>query len=383
MTAPAWFQLLGLVAVPQGPSTGALAGDFDAAPVVNWEARLPGPPVAVATATELGAPVLHGEHILLGSAGTPGLQVLHREDGRHVHTLTADGPVQAAPTLAGDRVLFADTAGTVWCYRLGTWELLWSKAGSAPVLSSPVVAEVDGVDLVLVSDLANVIVALDMESGALIWRHAQQLDLARGAALELYGAPAPGVMGDLALAGFADGTLVALGMADGAVVWQRRVGEGAYPDVLAAPLALDGAALIGGFSEPLVSLDMETQVVRWRQNVGGAATSLVVGEGANTQVIHGGGDGVLRAFQAVSGAELWTWDSGTASALTSPVATDAGLLVGASAGSLYLVDVHTGEGLWVHDGGHKLSGISAAPAVDGRQAVVVTNVGTVLSFVVP
>jgi len=100
-------------------------------------------------------------------------------------------------------------------------------------------------------------------------------------------------------------------------------------------------------------------------------------------VFHGGQDGVLRCVDTRTGALIWDWDSETQSALTTPVVTDAGLLVGAAAGTLYLIRPSDGAEAWRWRPGFHVSGVTVAPGVDGRQAVAVTNAGNLVSFVVP
>jgi outer membrane protein assembly factor BamB len=114
-------------------------------------------------------------------------------------------------------------------------------------------------------------------------------------------------------------------------------------------------------------------------DVGGAHPAVSFGD----RLLHSGGDGVLRAMDAQTGDLLWEWDSETESALTRPLPTPAGVLVGAAAGSVFLINPEDGEPLWWYDPGYFLAGVTANPAVDGRQAVVLTNAGNLISFVVP
>ena len=51
--------------------------------------------------------------------------------------------------------------------------------------------------------------------------------------------------------------------------------------------------------------------------------------------------------------------------------------------SVFLINPEDGEPLWWYDPGYFLAGVTANPAVDGRQAVVLTNAGNLISFVVP
>jgi outer membrane protein assembly factor BamB len=237
--------------------------------------------------------------------------------------------------------------------------------------------------MVYVSNLDNVVVALKRVSGELEWRYAHRLDATRSVELELYGAPSPEPAGELLLAGFSDGRLVGLDIVSGEPQWQRTIGEGAYPDLIAPAVAIEDAALVSGFSEPLLVLDLEGRAVRWRQEVGGPQVPTVLDLPQGKTIFHGGVDGELRRIDLRTGEVAWSWDSGTGTALSTPVPTAAGMLVAASGGALYLIDPESGGLSWAWRPMFHSSGITATPAVEGRQAVVVTNAGYIMSFVSP
>ncbi len=397
MSGTDWLAAAGLVATLSGPGTPSeerYAGAFDGAPAEVWRVPLPGPPFPAAVHTELGQPLLHGDYIYVGKAGTDGLLVLQRSNGSWVRTLDTGAPVQSPPMVVGDLLLASDLSGTTTAWKLSADApptQVWARAGGSPVLSA--VAVNDG--RVYVASVDNVVAAIRLDNGELVWRHSQRLDPGRSAELELYGAPAPVVNEGVVLAGFADGTLVGLNETNGDVLWQRRVGEGQYPDILGAPVIIGQDIVVAGYSEPLVGIHGPSRNVRWRLDVGGAGAPIAGGGdgtapdgtfGAsvpNAFVYHGGEDGLLRCVDGRTGALVWEWDSETASALTEPVATEGGLLVGATAGSVYLVDAVDGHLVWSWAPGFHVSGISAPPAIQGRQAVVVTNAGNIVSFVVP
>ena len=399
MSAPAWFAALGIVsAAPEGAerdqSPVPFQGAFDAPPAELWRVPLPGPVVPSAVHTELGGATLHGPYVYVGSAGADALFVLDRRTGRVVRELPAGAPVETTPVIDQGELVYADGSGTTWVWPLDPEERAtprWTHSGSAPVLATPLVTD----DRIYVATVTNVVYALDRRTGELVWRHAQKLDPGRSAELELYGAPTPALVGELLVTGFSDGTLVGLTASAGELVWQRRVGEGQYPDIMGAARPHGTDVIVAGYTEPLVAMDLVSRNVRWRVDVGGAQPAVVGGGTGDTPVdfpaedpsgafvFHGGADGRLRCLGASSGAEVWSWDSGTETALTAPVPTPAGLLVGASGGSVYLVSPETGEERWRWEPGYHPSGITVPPSVDGRQAVVVTNAGYIASFVVP
>ena len=158
--------------------------------------------------------------------------------------------------------------------------------------------------------------------------------------------------------------------------------EGRYPDISANPIARATDVIVGGYTEPLLALDVASRNVRWRLDVGSAAAPTLDPTDGRT-IYHGGVNGILQSVDAVTGAPGWTWDSETKAALTTPVWTDAGLLVGSTAGGLYLISPGDGTERWRLDTGYLLSGISAEPAIEGRQVVVVTNAGNLVSLVAP
>lgn len=380
MSAPAWLSALGFFAVTGDPgdysrSPSEQSGLFSDAPVVLWQRPLPAPPPSSSLRSELGSPVIRGDLIYVGASQDNALLMIDRRNGELAGRLPAAGPVQSAPLIGDELIWFADSGGTTWCYGLSDGLERWHHYSGAPLMATPTLY--DG--QIYVANVDNLVFALDAATGELRWRHAQRQDAARAAELQLFGAPSPTPAGDVVLTGHSDGTLVALDAKDGEVRWQQRVGEGRFPDLLAAPVVVGGAVLVAGYTGPLVALDLETRAVRWRQDFGGAYAPLVV----DGRIYLGGGDGQLRAVDAVTGELLWTWDSETGGALTAPVATEAGLLVGSAAGGLYLLDRATGRQEWSLDEGQLLSGVSAAPAVDGPEAVVVTNAGNLFRLRVP
>jgi outer membrane protein assembly factor BamB len=370
----AFAGILGLTATATH-STPSVDGVIDGPPALVWERDLPGARVPAASHTELGDPLIVGQHILVGSAGSNALYALNRHSGAVDHVYPTAGPVQAAPVLNDDRIVISDAAGYTWCYRLGAEKEEWKHYGGAPIMSSAAVEN----DRVYVANVGSAVYALSLDDGSLVWRHLQERDVQRKSRMELFGAPSPVVSGELVLVGFHDGSLVALTRDTGERQWQRRVGEGRYPDVLGEPLMADNDVIVAGFSEPLMSLNLETRNVRWRIDAGGTSAAVI----DRDWIVHGGTDGKLRSVDKLTGAPRWVWEAPSSGSLTQPIVTEAGILVGSSTDSLYLIDDETGEERWHFDPGYRVAGVSANVAVDGRQIVVVTNAGRIMSLVVP
>ena len=359
----------------QLPVDAALDGAFDQAPAAHWQRRLPGTRMMATSHSERGRPATDGELIYMGHAAASELLALGRSGGAIRHRYAAAAPVQSEPVLTGDGLIFCDGSGTTWRYARGAVAARWTHFGGAPITARPTLHE----GRLYVSNVDDVVYALDAGDGALRWRYDRPRDPTRESELTLFGSTSPVVAGPYVLTGFADGALVALDRETGEQAWERRVGEGRYPDIIAAPV-VDGAdVFVSGFSEPLLSMDLTSRNVRWRLDVGGAAPPLVEG----SVLFHGGSDGKLRAIDRLTGAVLWTWDSETTGALTTPLKVEAGLIAASSDGGLYLLDPETGDQLWTYEPLRLLDGFTATPLVVGRQLVATTNAGVVLSLVSP
>lgn len=352
-------------------------GTLSSPPVPHWTAEAPGGRVSSARHTERGQPVLSGDTLFLGTAAGEALYAIDRRNGVVRTTYPAAGSVQAAPAVTGEAVFFGDTGGRLWRYRRDG-RPGWSYAAGAPILVQPLIVG----DTVYVATVEDLVLALDAATGELRWRYQHKTDIARRAELSLYAAPPPVMVGEQLFVGFSDGTLMSIEPQGGDPRWQRRIGSGRYPDVVAAPLSADdlGLVYVSGYYEPFAALDPAEGKVVWTAPNGAAARpALAVVEG-RTLLIQPGTDGRLRAFDAKTGDPIWTWDSGSSGALTAPVLTAAGVLVASTDQTVELVGLEDGETLWSYVPDMGLDGVSVSPVVDGRQVVFLTNAGRLVSL---
>jgi len=71
--------------------------------------------------------VASGGRVILGHSADDTVRCLELATGRLVWTVTADGPVRLAPTIAGDRVLFGSDDGHVYCVALSDGRRHWRR----------------------------------------------------------------------------------------------------------------------------------------------------------------------------------------------------------------------------------------------------------------
>lgn len=360
------------------PPAARYDGAFDAPPAPHFSIRLPGERLGAGSHTERGGLTIFGDLVLGGSAGSSALHAMSRRDGSEVKQYAGLGPVQSAPVVDGDQLVFTDTGGATSCYNLdGT--LLWRHTGVAPILSAPTLSD----ELVFVSNVEDLIIALERDTGELLWQYRRPEDLTRDGNLALYAAPSPTVQGDTVYVAFSDGYVMAIEAASGDPLWQQAVGEGDYPDVVGGLVVSGDDLYASGYFGPFAAVERSNENVRWRVEAGSAATPLLAPVDDRVMLFHPGSDGKLRAVEARTGDLLWTYDTGRSGALTDISLTEAGLLFGVADGGLYLVDANEGTEVWNYRGYRRLNGISATPVVDGRQVLFVTNAGWLHSMLVP
>jgi outer membrane protein assembly factor BamB len=364
----------------EDPDVGSpYPGTWSAPPYEQWRVHLPGGPSRSAAHSERTRPVLLDGSLFVGASDGDALYELDRRNGTTLRRFPAAASVESEPVVGMDFVVFADTGGHVWCYgRDGA--LRWSFDAAVPVLIRPTVQG----GVVYVNTVQDLLVALDLTTGEQRWRYQHRTDISRKTELALYAAPSVVLYEDTVLAGFSDGALVGLSRSRGDIAWQVRVGEGDYPDLVAPPtVSADGIAFVSGYFNPLLALDLSTMRRRWAAPHGAASAAALMRFDGRPVLVHPGTDGKLRALDAASGEVIWTWSSETDGALTMPVWTDAGILVGSGSGTLVLVDPATGAERWRYAPPFVVEGVASAPAVDGRQAVFVTQAGYLVSLLAP
>jgi outer membrane protein assembly factor BamB len=356
----------------------AYEGDFSESPFPHWSRPLPGGRLNSAAHTELTRPVVVEEGILVGSAAGDALYLLDRRDGSTLRSYPAAASVESAPLVVGDFLFFSDTGGYSWCYRRDGTEV-WRHQGNAPVLVRPTFS--DG--RLFVTNVDDLVVALDAQTGTLIWRFQQKPDLTRSAELALYAAPPAAIADDEVLVGFSTGDFVGLDAATGDLQWQMRVGQGRYPDIVAEAAVTDDLFFVNGYFEPLLAVERSNQQIRWSLPHGSAAAPLLADVDGQKRLYHPGTDGRLRAVEASTGVLIWQWMSDETGALTTPTLTPAGLVVSSSSGTVYLLDADKGTALWAYKPSRVMEGVTSSPEIAGRQLLFVSNAGILYSLLAP
>jgi outer membrane protein assembly factor BamB len=176
-----------------------------------------------------------------------------------------------------DGVLYVATGlAEVLALDPGSGEIKWRASIGVPARGGIAVAG----NKILVPTVENHLVALTTEDGARAWTFraspVQALPL---------GLPSPAVEGDVAVAGFASGEIVALNTADGRVLWSDSLGTtrggvsiADIGAISALPVIDRGRVFAIGMAGAATCLDLRSGRRVWEREVGGSLTPSLVGD---------------------------------------------------------------------------------------------------------
>lgn len=227
---------------------------------------------------------------------------------------------------------------------------LWLTRLTGQILAVPAI----GPALVIFQTYDGRLHALDRETGKVEWVYDTSVP-----PLSLRGESSPVQIGNVVLAGFANGKLVALDTKSGFVGWERVISESRGRSELERLNDLDGRFWISrtvvyavNYQGSLVALDIRTGQPLWSREMSSYAG---VSEFLD-QVYVVDEDSNIFGLDAVNGAQVWHQDQLKGRRLTAPTAYDRYVVVGDFAGYLHWLSYRDGsflarvkvdgDGLW-------------------------------------
>ncbi|MFW5661544.1 MAG: PQQ-binding-like beta-propeller repeat protein [Oceanicaulis sp.] len=219
-------------------------------------------------------------------------------------------------------------------------EEVWRAEALTPFHSAPTVA--DGRVFATTDD--NELIAMDAASGEILWTHRSIAETAR-----LLTAPSPAVLGEVVIAPFTSGEIVALRVQTGGVLWS------------------DSLTRTGGLT-PLSSINDI------------AASPVVIGE----RVYAMSHSGILAAFDLRTGERVWTLPAG---GLHAPYLAGDYLFLVTTEGELTAIERETGTVRWItqldvfKNDRRRRDRISwAGPILAGERLVLASSEGELVFF---
>lgn len=181
-----------------------------------------------------------------------------------------------AVAFADGRVHLASTEGTVFALDAATGGEIWRQPLRTPVRSAPTV--IGG--YVLVPSVDSQLFALDAGSGEIAWRHSGLFEQAG-----LLGGASPAAAGEIAVAAYSSGEVVALFLHSGEPLWnetvlrpRRTLAIGAITDIVGDPVIDGDRVLVAGASGEMAAFDLERGDRLWAAEVTSTQTPWVAGD---------------------------------------------------------------------------------------------------------
>lgn len=241
--------------------------------------------------------------------------------------VSAGNGVVAFGTSNGDVVLLKDEDGSQ----------LWKVNLGGQILSAPALAK----DRLIVQTIDGRLQGLSLTDGSRQWLYDTSIPI-----LTLRGESSPIVLGNIALAGFANGKMVALQVDNGFVGWERVIAEPEGRSELERLVDIDGRFDVEGsnvyaasFQGKIAAIDIPGGRPLWSKNFSSHA-GLSVSLGT---VFATNEDSEIVAMDASTGAEQWKQSKLKGRSVTAPVAYDKYVVAGDFEGYLHWIDRQTGE----------------------------------------
>lgn len=313
---------------------------------------------------ERWAPLESSGPLLLASArevvvgSTSGRVSAYSLLGKPLWHFQTEGPIAESPTVSGVNLYAASADGRVYALDPTTGRERWRfDLGEEPA-SSPI----SSADKLFIATHQGSLFALDAATGKRLWHYRreerQEFTLRRVAA--------PRADGPFVIAGFADGTTVALKIENGELAWEHssKAGE-QLVDADATQLG-NGRVFVATFRDGILALDRATGEEVWRKPFP-AATGLLFRDG----ILFASAVGKLSAMSPIDGSVLW--EKGLGDRTPGTLSIDGSLLVVPTSTDLLFLDDRSGReiGAAFNPG----RGIEAPPAASGRELYVLSNAG--------
>ena len=320
-----------------------------------------------------GSPVVADGMVVIGTQQENGpdigsLVALDARDGTLCWRYDTEGSIKLSPALDRGRVFGVNITGKVvalnaqdgtldWTYQLGDYSERW-------VYMAPLVYAER-----LYVGMSSHFVALDQDTGKVVWLRD---DL--GTRDWIASFPSPAAWNDYVVIGFYGQpmNLMVVNAATGKTVWENS--EDKAFRVTASPVVgQDGTLYTVSGRTQIRAFEIETGRVKWDTSLEHTRcmATLALADG---RLYVPSGDGTLQALDAESGRVIWTqtvgeglasytpYVRGGPGAVASPVVVGNTVYAGAADGVLHAFDAETGEQVWQHDFGIPTL---STPAVSG------------------
>ncbi len=261
-----------------------------------------------------------------------------------------------------------------------TGEEIWRQSAFTPFHTAPTVAG----GRVYVSTDDNELFAFDAEDGTVLWTHRGIAETAR-----LITAPSAAVLGDVVIAPYTSGEIVAIRAQNGSVLWSDSLTRSggltplaAINDIAGSPVIMNNQVYASAHSGTMAAFDLRTGERVWTQPAGALHAPWVAGDFLFMITT----DGEVVAMERETGAARWITDlpafrnerrRRNRIAYAGPIMAGGRLLVASSEGDLIIIDPETGAVQGERDLG---DAVFIAPVIANETVYVLTDEGRLVAL---
>ena len=313
-------------------------------------------------------PVLRDD-VLYVAAANGMVSALRAEDGEPLWSARPLLSISGGVGVGSGLVLVGGPRGMLAALSATDGTLRWRRRLGAALLSAP--ASAGG--LVVASTAAGQLHALAAEDGGQRWTYR-----ARNPLLGLRGHASPLLLDDAVVAGFAGARVVSLERSDGALRWELRIDAPSGSTPVARLRDVDGALLLDGPLLYATAYQGVLAAIDWRRGQSIWSQPLAALHGpvsALGSLFVAGADGVVSAWDRLSGVERWRVDSLRHRRL-SPLAVVSRYLALCD-GEGWCQVLKQRDGSYAARFRHGRGGVSAAPCAAGERLYIYGDRGVV------
>jgi outer membrane protein assembly factor BamB len=306
----------------------------------------------------------------------------------HLHALSLQGTplyrfelhesIEGEPGLdpQADELYVGTERGDFYAFAPSTGKLRWKVEASGAIRQRPVLYR----DAVYVLNEEDLLESRSRADGSVLWSYRRD----RGDGFLVAGHSGLALTDDgRLLAGFGDGTIVAIDALDGRPRWERSTsddvpdaepGRPRYLDADATPILIGEFVYAASFGGGLYCLDQRNGSVVWRDGDWTGITGMAATEDGALLLVSA--DRGVARFDPGTRRPVWIKATERGS-FGVPEVRDGVLLLGDSRGSLVALDAASGDELGRLESGH---GFVARATVSHGRGFIVTNSGTLLAM---
>lgn len=298
--------------------------------------------------------------------------VIRLDNGKEIWRASAGQKLSSGAASDGHLVAVGTYKGEVLTFDFETGKPAWTVNVKGELVAPPAITE--GMVIVRTSD--NRVIALDGNDGKQRWNYQRS-----NPPLAVRSVAPPLPFGPFVLVGMPGGKIYALALQNGAPAWEGTVSvpRGAteldrVSDVVSVPAVQGSEMCAVAFQGRAACFDMQGGNQMWSREISSVAGITM----DDRRVFIPDEQGVVHAFDRMTGASVWRQDRLKYRTLSTPVALPMGLVVGDAEGYLHVLDRDTGEFVGrLNVGGNGV--MSILPALGPNTAVLQTRSGTLMA----